>query len=184
MNYIRYHELEILIYAQLTLESILDNLSADLTAVVSREGIGAGDEYIYSMCIGNKVFDSMPPTGKISDSTGNIAANYEKIMWLDRKEVRIELKDEALKITIVLDKLGIAFRKLNSFQRTIVELYYRYRMTWPEIIEEIKSDRRYRGNDKAKEEKRRAVDKMSRLSRISIQEYGAVLRMVEENVTK
>jgi hypothetical protein len=86
LNYIRYHEVENLIRCKPTLEEIYNSVAAELEINRQKDSLGTQDDYIYDMAIGNKVVDNMPPTGKISDSTGSIAIAYPKVMKFDRKK--------------------------------------------------------------------------------------------------
>lgn len=175
MAYIRYHEVEKLFTAWPELEVILHSLSLDLIAVRTNYSMGTDDDYIYSLCMGNKAIDNMPPSGRISDSTGNIAANYGFLMWHDRRAVKTELTGDVLELSLVIEKMQLAFRRLSPLQREILALYYWESKTWREVAETVNcnvgqvQDKRYCG-----------IEKMRRVMKIPIETYGRIMRIVDE----
>ena len=89
MDYIRYHETEQLFKAWPLLDAILESKKVDLLMARSKsrnkENLASTDDYILGLVYGNKALSDVPPTGKISDTTGNIAANYSKVMSMDKR---------------------------------------------------------------------------------------------------
>jgi len=180
LAFIRYHETEKLFTAWPKLEIILESLSIDLNIVRSKDSTGTDDEYIYNLCIGNKVIDTMPPTGKISDSTYNIATNYGELMRCDRKTVRRELKDDLLEISVVLDKMQLAFRRLPFLQRWILDLYYWQGKTWNEIVELVHAGGRYYGKRQVQEKRRAGIERMKNVMQVNVRIYERIMGIVEE----
>jgi hypothetical protein len=174
-NYIRYHEIEKLFSLWPMLEDILKSLSLDLFILRKTKSIEISDEYIYSMCVGNKVLDDMPPTGKIGDSTGSIASNYSKIMRYDRKDTRIDISEEVVKISLIIAKLDIAFNRLNILQKQILSLYYWDEKSWEDIVSMLNVSK-----IKAQEERKNAIEIMVDVSLITIEAYEEVVKIVNE----
>lgn len=182
MNCARYHEIERLFTAWPKLEDILRNLSLDLNRIWVRNSTGVDDEYIYSLCIGNKAIDNMPKTRRKSDSTGNIAVRYGIVMRHDRRAVKTELTGDSFEISIVIDKLQLAFRRLSSLQREILALYYWEGKTLREITELIKTDQQLYGIRQVQEKRHKAIEKMKNIMKLPIETYGRIMSMVEERI--
>lgn len=180
MDYIRYHEVEKLFEFQPTLEGMLESLSVDLIAARAKEPTGTDEDYIYNLCIGNKALDNLPPTGKITDSTSNIAINYIKIMRRNKNEVKNELKREMLEISLVIDKLNIAFRRLTPSQQQILKLCYWEKKTWKETMECIKEKNQYISLRQAQEQRRAALEKMTSIAKITIDTYKCIMKLINE----
>lgn len=179
MNYIRYHEVENLFKLQPTLEAILESISVDLVAASVKEVTGTSEEYIYNLCIGNKELKDTPPTSKISDTTSTVAANYAKIMQQDKNYIKNQLGYEALEISLVIDKLNIAFRRLTPLQQTILKLYYWKELTWKEILEQIKEEGQYISLRHAQDLRKAGIEKMVNISKITIKTYQNILTIVQ-----
>ena len=185
MNYIRYHEMEKLFAVWPELNAILQGILTELAIARRLKGsTGTDDDYIYSLCIGNKVIDNMPPSGRISDTTGNIASSYEKIMRYDRRSVSTELKGDALEISLVIDKLQLASRRLNPLQRHVLELYYWDGKTWTEIVEQIKAEGGYCSKGHVQNLRRLAMSKMANIIKIPIETYEFIMGIVEEKIER
>lgn len=178
MAYMRYHETEKLFTVWPELEAILESLSFDLMAVRAKDSMGTDEDYIYSLCIGNKVIDNMPHTGRISDSTYNVTTNYGKLARCDRRMVKTELTSEALEISIVIDKLQLAFRRLSPLQREILALYYWDKKTWKEIAEAIKTDRQFYSIRQFQEKRYKGIEKMTRIMKVSIETYVHIVKIM------
>jgi len=175
MAYVRYHETEKLFTAWPELEAIYESLSRDLNSVRTKDSMGIGDDYIYSLCIGNKAFDNIPTSGKISDSTGSVAANYSKMMRHDRKAVRQELTIEILELGAVISKLNLAFRRLSSLQREVLTLHYRDNILDKKIAKVLNCN-----VSQVKDKRRFGIEKMKQVMRLTIEKYERVMNMVEE----
>lgn len=180
MNYIRYHETEKLFTAWPYLQDLLDNLSLDIMAARVKDSMGSADDYIYTMVIGNKALSNMPPAGKISDSTGNIAENYHKMMLYDRKAVKQEISVDIIEISLVVSKLEIAYRRLSFFQRRILQLYYWEDKTWKEIVAHLKCEGLFYSSRQIQEKRRAGIEKMTSVMTVTIETYESVMKLMEE----
>jgi hypothetical protein len=192
MDYIRFHETEQLFKAWPVLEAILESLKVDLFVARSKshnkENLASDADYIEGMVFGNKDISGVPPVGSISDTTGNIAANYSKVMSQDIakyatewKEFAEEVGGEYFIIAPVLDKLSIAFRNITKLQQDILKMYYWENKVWKEVRASISADKNYKSESGLKTERDRAIDKMTVILKNSINygTYQKIMNMVE-----
>jgi hypothetical protein len=192
LDYIRFHETEQLFKAWPLLEAILESLKVDLFIARNKsrnkENLASDADYIEGMVFGNKSMTGAPPVGSISDSTGNIAANYSKVMYQDRKqysqewrEFAEEVGEEYFVIAPVLDKLNIAFRNLTKMQQEILKLYYWENKVWKEVRASISTEKNYKSESALKTERDRAIDKMAVILKNSMDyaTYQKIMKMVE-----
>jgi len=191
-DYIRFYETEQLFKAWPLLEAIMESKKVDLLAAWSKshskESLASDVDYIESMAYGNRSLDNMPPTGKITDSTGNIAANYSKVMRRDMKqyarewqELANEAWEEYFIIVPVLDKLRIAFRNLTPLQQNVLKLYYWEGKVWKEVRISVSGGNIYKSESGLKAERVKAINKMSVILKNSMDyaTYERVMGMVE-----
>jgi hypothetical protein len=190
LDYIRYHEAEQLFKAWPLLEAILESKKVDLLMARSKsrnkESLASDEDYIEGMVFGNKSLENAPPTGKISDTTGNIAANYSKVMSQDRakyaeewREFAEEAGEEYFIIAPVLDKLKIAFKNLTVLQQNILKLYYWENKVWKEVSKEVKE----KSVSALKAERDRAINKMAVILKNSM-DYGTYQKIMNMVGTK
>jgi hypothetical protein len=189
LDYIRFHETEQLFKAWPLLEAILESLKVDLFVARSKshskENLASDEDYIEGMVFGgDKSLDSAPPTGKISDSTGNIAANYNKAMIYDKLQYRAEWREfaqevgeEYFVIVSVIDKLKVAFKNLTVLQQNILKLYYWENKVWKEVSKDVNS----KSISALKAERDRALNKMAVILKNSMdyETYQRIIKMVE-----
>lgn len=191
MNYIRFHEAEQLFKAWPLLKAILESKSVDrMTALkmsMNDENLATDEDYIESLSY-NKSITELSHTGKINDTTGNIAANYSKAMHYDKtkyaeewKEFAQEVGEEYFIIASVLDKLSIAFRNLSKLQQDILKLYYWENKVWKEVRASISTEKNYKSESALKTERDRAIDKMAVILSNSMEysTYERIMKMVE-----
>jgi hypothetical protein len=192
LDYIRFHETEQLFKAWPLLDAILESLKVDLFVARSKsqnkENLASDADYIEGMVFGNKEISGVPPVGSISDTTGNIAANYSKVMSQDKmkyaeewREFAKEVGEEYFIIAPVLDKLSIAFRNLTKLQQDILKLYYWENKVWKEVRASISTDKNYKSESALKTERDRAIDKMAVIlsNSMEYETYQKIMKMVE-----
>lgn len=188
---IRFHETEQLFIAWPLLNAILESLQVDLIMArnnsQNKGNLASVDDYIYSMALGNKTLNDMPPAGVISDSTCNIAASYGEAMQRDVKQYSREWIEEAKEagneyyiIAPVTDKLTIAFKSLTNLQREILRLYYWENKVWKEVKASISSDT-YKSVSAIKAEREKAVNKMAVIldNSMKYETYENIMEMVD-----
>jgi hypothetical protein len=188
-DYIRFDETEKLFKAWPLLEAILESLKVDMFIARSKsqnkDNLASDEDYIEGMAYGNKSMSGIPPAGSVSDSTGNIAANYSKVMQQDKKTYVEEWKDfakeaskEYLIIAPVIEKLNIAFRQLTKVQQDILKLFYWEKKVWKEVRACVS-----KGSSESalKAERDRAIDKMAVILKNSMEytTYQKIMEMVE-----
>jgi hypothetical protein len=192
LDYIRFHETEQLFKAWPLLEAILESKKVDLLMARSKsrnkENLASDEDYIEGMVFGNKDISGVPPVGSISDTTGNIAANYSKVMRQDKtkyaeewREFAEEVGEEYFIIAPVLDKLRIAYKNLTNMQQNILKLYYWENKVWKEVRASISTDKNYKSESALKTERDRAINKMAVILKNSMEyaTYEKIMGMVE-----
>ncbi len=193
MEYIRYHETEQLFKAWPLLDAILESLKVDLfmarTKSKSIGNIANDNDYIEGLIMGNKSIEGAPPTGKISDTTGNIAITYsnsindDNIRFVEEwKEFAEEVGKDYLIIAAVSDKIGIAFCKISKLQQNILKLYYWENKVWKEVRASISDEIAYKSESAVKAERNRAIEKMAVILKNSMEYavYEKIMHMVDE----
>jgi hypothetical protein len=192
LDYIRFHETEQLFKAWPLLEAILESKKVDLLMARSKsrnkENLASDEDYIEGMVFGNKPVSGVPAVGSISDTTGNIAANYSKVMSHDKakyaeewREFAEEVGEEYFIIAPVLDKLRIAYKNLTNMQQNILKLYYWENKVWKEVRASISTDKNYKSESGLKAERDRAINKMAVILKNSMEyeTYVRIMGMVE-----
>jgi hypothetical protein len=172
LEYIRSHEVEKLLEIWPVLESVYKFITGDALKGISR------DDYIYSMAIGNKPLDDMPPTGKITDPTCNVATTYTAMMKSDMRVVIKDMSSDALRISYVLDRLKYAFRRLPFLQQKVLSLYYLDKLTWKEIAAKISKEGRYITQFAVQEMKRKALDRMTKNLMLPNEQYADLMNIL------
>jgi len=174
--YLRYHEAEKIFRLYPSLNGVLESLEISLESANKMDEL---DEDIYGLCLGGRPENpTIPTAGNISDKTGNIAANYHKRSNINR----IELRKDILNISSIIQKLRIARTNFTKLQKKIMEAYYWEEMTWIEVIGEIESIKRI-SIRYAKEERKKAINKLVRLSKVTVEEYNWAMALLEGNET-
>jgi len=177
-EYISYIQTEELFKKWPTLQGIRESLERELELYECTSKTGITDDDIYTKIIGNKVLSDSPHSGKLSDTTGDTALNAEQMWDKDMKETKKHLLEEKLYIELVNDKLDIAFKRLSPTQQKILKLFYIENRTWAEVLEQLKRDN-YMSKDQAKRRRREAIEKIQSISKITVDMYDYVMKLVE-----
>lgn len=178
VEYISYIQTENLIRAWPTIQGIKESLQIELKALEVKSS-DEEDDYIYTQVMGNKVLSDIPPSGKISDSTGNIAASYLQVINRDYYSTLEAIKKEKFCIELVDDKLDIAFRRLSLVQQNILKLFYLEKKIWAEVLDELKKEKCFYSKQQAQAQRRYAIEKMQSISKITVDAYLQVMKLVE-----
>lgn len=169
-NYIRYHEAEDLVKIYPDLEVIINSLQADLCSLQN-----SIDDEIYTKTIGNRICDSVPPTGSISDKTGNLAIRYKQNLYNDS----MQLKQDINTLSTVINKLNYAITGMKTVQRLVLETYYwTEQNTWKEVVEVLKDKQIYMSESKAKRTRNSAIGYIATVSKVTIEQYQFVMGLV------
>lgn len=178
VEYISYIQTENLIRAWPTIQGIKESLSLELKSLEVANS-DEKDDYILTQVIGNKVLSDAPPSGKISDTTGDIAASYQQVINRDYYTTLEAIKKEKFCIELVDDKLNIAYRRLSPVQQKILKLFYLDSKTWAEVLEELKAEKYFFSKQQAQRLRRDGIYKVQRISKITVESYFQVMKLVE-----
>lgn len=177
-EYISYIQTENLLRNWTTIQGMKESLQIELTKLEKTNAEGK-DEYILSQVLGNRVLSDTPPSGKISDTTGNVATSYKKILNQDYYTTLEEIRKDKYYVDIVDDKLNIAFKRLPRTQGRILKLFYLECKTWAEVLDELKSDKCYFTKQQAQRRRREGIYKIQSISKITTDDYNHVIKLVE-----
>lgn len=180
IEYVSYIQTENLLRAWPTIQGVKESLALEIQALGNGVNKEEEDDYIYTQVVGNKVLDDIPPSkGKTSDTTGNISASYKQVMKRDYYSTLRAIRKDKFCIELVDDKLGIAFRRLSFTERRILELFYLDSKTWAEVLEELKKERNFMSRQKAQFQRRKAIERVQSISKITVGMYLQVMNLVE-----
>lgn len=172
MEYIRSHEAEKLFELLPIMEAIRNGLKQSMPDGITR------DDYIYSLAIGNKPLDNMPPSGAISNPTCNIATNYVKVMKRDTRGIVKSLSGKMLIISKAIDRISCSFRRLPSLQQEILQLHYWDKLSWREISIKLSENFRYISPNGMQELKRKGIEKLTKLMQFPQEEYSDLVNVL------
>lgn len=180
IEYISYIQTENLLKSWPIIQGVKESLTLEIQALGDGVNQDEEDDYIYTQVVGNKVLSDIPPAvGKISDTTGNISASYKQVMKHDYYSTLKAIREDKFCIELVDDKLDIAFRRLSFIERKILECFYLKNKTWAEVLEELKKERNYMSRQKAQLERRKAIERVQSISKITVDMYLQVMDLVE-----
>ena len=177
-EYISYIQTEELFKRWPTLQGIRESLETELKLYQYTNKMGNADDYIYTKIIGNKELSDMPHSGKLSDTTGNMALNAEQMWNKDMDEMKKQLLEEKLYLDLIDDKLNIAFKRLSPTQQRILKLFYIENKTWADVLEQLKQDN-YMSKRQAQRRRQEAIEKIQSISKITVDMYDYVMNLVE-----
>lgn len=181
VEYISYIQTENLIKNWPTLQGIKESLALEIKALGNEINQEEIDDLIYSQVVGNKVLSDNSPTGKISDTTGNVAASYQQVIKGDYYSTLEAIKKEKFCIELVDDKLNIAYRRLSQLQQKILKLFYLENKTWGEVLEELNAEKYFLSKQQAQLKRREGIYKIQTISKITVETYLQVMKLVEAN---
>lgn len=179
VEYISYIQTENLFKSWPTLIAIKESLRAELQSLENEVNQDDMDDYIYTQVIGNKVLTDIPPSGKISDTTGNVSASYQQVINRDHFNALEQIRNEKLSIELVDDKLSIAFRRLSPMQQRLLKLFYWENKFWTEVLEELKKEEYFMSKRQAQICRRDSIEKLQSISKITVDRYLFVIKLVE-----
>lgn len=176
MEYIRSHETEKLLQIYPYMEAIKNCLKQALSEGISK------DDYIYSVAAGSKSLDGlpMPPKGTVGNPTCNIAISCTVVLERDLQEINKDLSDKVLIISMAVDRISCAFRRLPSLQREVLKLHYWDKLTWKDISEKLSNNYHYISPSTAQTLKRKGIDKMTELMQFPKTEYSDLLNILHD----
>ncbi len=173
LNYIRYHEAEILFKNHHTFEAILESLSTEIQNF-SKE---VDEDYIAgALCGGGDGLNVQ--SSNISDSTSRIAMAYGNDITRDYLTTKNEIKIEFTLVSLILDKLNIAYRQIPQIQQEILRLYYWEGKNWKEVKESLTETRGFIVEKTAQRHRTAGIEKIRIVSRIDIPSYQEVIKFL------
>ena len=181
IEYIKYPQAENLIKKLPLLESYLSNLQTELTMTYlkGRAGILSDEMVLYSLDVGNKILSDMPHAAPIAgDKMTNIIANKDKIIDKAYDETIKEINEETLRIKEIVDKMNFAIRCLTENQQYVIEWCYKdgsSRRTWVQIASDLNVPKRT-----VQDERRNAIEKIVKVSRITMWLYNYAIEKIEK----
>jgi hypothetical protein len=167
MTYIGYPQIEELLRKYAMLKALLSNLQVELSSIYAsgRDWVGTQDDYLYTMSVGNKVLSDMPavfpnPGDKATNiiATDGLGEEYHALMNEIMKEINT--------VWSVIERVDGALKGLAERERQIVTDFYREGQTWKEICATMMLPESF-----VKEIRKKAIEKMVKLSRITAEEY-------------
>jgi hypothetical protein len=177
MEYIRSHETEKLFELLPFMQAIQNGLKQGMPEEIAR------DDYIYSLAIGNRTVDSMPPSGNISNPTCNIATCYVKTMKRDIREIMLNLSGEIIIIATAIDRISCAFRRLPSLQQNILMFHYWHKLPWRDILDKLQDKNRFLSQNAAKRQCQKGIDKLTEIIQFPHEEYNNLMNILH-NIAK
>lgn len=178
-EYINYIQTEELIKLWPTIQGIKESLKSEYKKVLQNTPEQELNDLIYSQSIGNKALTGLPPSGNISDTTGNTALSYHQNIRNEENETINLILGEQHHICLVDDKLSIAFRRLTDIQRKIINCFYIEGKTWAETLDELKKEDYFISKQTAQRTRRDGIYKVQRIAKITRDTYLEVMKLVE-----
>lgn len=178
-EYTNYTKTEELIRLWPTIQGIKESLAIELGKFINQDNQEEADGYILSQVVGNKVLSDIPPSGKISDSTGDTAASYSNRLSREYDNNLSNIQEELHCISLVDDKLNIGFRRLPHTQQRIIRLFYLENKTWAETLDELRKQNCFITKQTAQRQRRDGIYKVQRISKITVDMYQRVIDLVE-----
>lgn len=167
--YIRCHELEAILMCYRELEGLVNVLEIQAATVLD----GEEEDEIYGQMVKRKIDGQPVGHGKVFDRTATLGIDMRQLSNEARAAVK-EIWDELILVETILLKLKIAHGILTYRQKEVVRLKYFERFVWKEIAAKMNLSERSVIHDRKK-----AIEKMTRLCRISIEEYKKTMGLLK-----
>jgi len=176
-EYISYMQTENLFKIWPMLKTINESLTLEIKALETNDK--EVDDYIYTQVVGNKVLNDTPPSGKISDTTGNTVASYKQVIKNDYTSTLECIKKEKFCVDLIDDKLNISYRRLSPMQQLLLKLFYWDRKTWAEVLTELRKEKHFISKDQAQHQRRIGIEQIQITSKVNIDMYLKAMKLVE-----
>lgn len=178
VKYISYLQTEKLFTQWPVIQGIKESLQIEINTIRAKNTMATDGEYIDTLVLGNRIMDTAPPSTKITDKTGNVAASYRQTMKRDYSNALKRITEEKLYIELVDDKLDVAFKRLPLTQQQLLKLFYWENKTWAEVLEEFKCNDCYLSKYQAQIQRQYGIERMKNISKITIKAYDYVMDMM------
>lgn len=175
-EYVREHEVEKLLSLYNDLQGMAETIKIQMSGLESSK---ATDDDIEAMALKHATFDDTPshPPGAITDKTSRIALKYESTINHEMHDAIQELEEELLLIQSVVAKLDIGLSVISPIQKEIVTSRYCRGLKWDEIEDAINKTEYIMSASSAKTRCKEGLKRLCIVSRISISEYQAVMKL-------
>lgn len=179
-QYTNYIQTENLIKSWLDIKFTKESLAVELNKfIVQSLDYEEIDSSIYSQSIGNKVLGDIPTAqGRISDSTGDTAIRYQRVIHNQYTTSLEWIQEELNLISLVDEKLDIGFRRLSCSQQKILNFFYLENKTWAETLEGLNAEKCFITKQQAQRQRRDGIYKIQRISKITIDAYLKVIELL------
>ena len=167
---LNYRQVENLLYCYKEICAIIENLKIGLRQ-------SDADSLICSMITGNKPPKNTPyaSKGNVSDTTGRAASDYLKRNESEKKVIEYELEF----YKGLVDRIDAGIDSLSARHQYIIEMKYYDNKTWKEIGQGLKLTERT-----CQSERKRGVEKLTRLLVITQQVYKRFQEFFEESISE
>lgn len=177
-NYIRYHEAERLFKLYPILKTMQKNLQVNLENIEKNASI---DDDIYSEAIGNRDGNSLPPTGSVSDKTGNLAIRYRRNLHLDA----MKITQDIITLSAVIDQLAYTVTSMRDVQKLVLETYYwSEQNTWKQVMEVLNKAGHFMSKSKVVKLRNKGIEYIVTVSKITLEQYAAVMKITGSDESK
>lgn len=172
MQYMRYQEAEMLLKIYQDLKVMSENIRRQIKCIC--EESDNKDDDIAALALRHASFDDVPgySAGLKSDKTCKTAIDYQKLLDNESAEALQELMTELILLENIIEKVDAGLTILSEIQKKILKLYYWEGFTWSEI-----ADKLLMTASTCKQWRKQAIDRFCPLSRITVGEYEAALRL-------
>jgi Txe/YoeB family toxin of Txe-Axe toxin-antitoxin module len=177
-NLVRPKQMEELLIIYPELVAMQKSLKIEFQDINARQSIDDDDgyEYIYSHTVKRDVVN-LPSgyTGVVTDKTGNIASTYKKAIKKELKQAIKDISEDLLNITTIVEKLDVGMASLYGRRKKIISQLYWDQMSWKQIAKQ-----NFVSERTAQTERNKALEKLIRVSMITLNMYGRIIKKFKE----
>lgn len=149
----------------------MNSLQAELQVAYIEGAEENDDDVIYALVIGNRYLDGLPKAPyHFSDKTCNVAFIYKRAVTNSNRAKIKKLSLEILEINMIIEKIEIALTALNKYQQQLIKQIY---------FKEIPSECNLAEERRIKKEKRKALEIMSKIMRITEETFYNIISKVK-----
>lgn len=176
LEYITYQNMEALLKSYSVIKGALQAIQMELNHA---KGITEKD-IIESMALKHTVpSDTLTHSpGTVSDKTANTAIGYRKRLENENIALITELTKELMSLKLIIDKLEIGLSSLSDAQRCVIEVRYFQKLDWYTALDKLAADKIFLSKYQAQNIRREAIEKLMQITRITVAQYEAVMRLI------
>lgn len=172
---ISYKQVEELLSLYSKFVGLLNSLQVELQAAyIENSNEEEEDDVIYALVVGNRRFDGLPkPPYSVSDKTWNVAFIYKRVAINGNRPKIKRLSHEILEVNTIIEKIDIAINSLGQYQQKIIDHICFKGTPLDKFASYSVAEER-----KVRQEKRKALESMSKIMRITEEEFYKVISKV------